>query len=271
MAAYEAAEMFLLEVPRGPTFWLAVPMHSLQVGVILAAAWVVLRALRRQAAHEEALARMVESVLFAREQERRRISYELHDAVSPLIVSAKQHAETSRDAREQDAPRAVAELTRTIERLDQAVVETRRVLRALQPSAVDADGLAVAVRRALDEAAREAGWAVEFHSDLGDDRLPAAVETAAFRIAQEALRNAVKHARAGRVQVELQRESGALRLRVRDHGVGFAASGGRLRGIGLVSMQERAHLLGGECAIASGRGRGTTVEATLPLRAEAVP
>ena len=105
MAAYEAAEMFLLEVSRGPSLWLAVPMHSLQVAVILAAAWVVLRALRRQAAHEEALARAVESVLFAREQERRRISYELHDAVSPLIVSAKQHAETSRDARDHDAPR----------------------------------------------------------------------------------------------------------------------------------------------------------------------
>ena len=169
MAAYEAAEVLLLEAPRGAALWPAVLVHSLQVAVILAAAWVVLRALRERAAHEEALARLVESAVFAREQERRRIAYELHDGVSPLIVSAKQHAETARDLGADDAPRAAAELGRAIERLQEAVVEARRMLRALRPSSVDADGLAAAVRRALDEAARETGWTVRFEHDLGDE------------------------------------------------------------------------------------------------------
>ncbi len=269
MAAYEAAEVLLLEAPRGAALWPAVLVHSLQVAVILAAAWVVLRALRERAAHEEALARLVESAVFAREQERRRIAYELHDGVSPLIVSAKQHAETARDLGADDAPRAAAELGRAIERLQEAVVEARRMLRALRPSSVDADGLAAAVRRALDEAARETGWTVRFEHDLGDERLPAAVETAAFRIAQEALRNASRHARAERVEVGLGLEGGALRVTVRDHGVGFPAGAAPSRGLGLVSMQERARLLGGECVIESERGRGTTVDARLPLREEA--
>jgi signal transduction histidine kinase len=267
MAAYEAAELLLLEVPRGTALWLAVLLHCLQVAAILGAAWVVLRALRQKAAHEEVLARMVETVVFAREQERRHVAYELHDAVSPLVVSAKQHAETARDVWTQDGPRAIAELARTIDHLQQAVVETRRLLRALRPS-LDADGLGAAVRRSLDEAAQKAGWAVEFQEELGDGRLPAAVETAAFRIVQEALRNALKHAHAERVAVQLRREPGALRLRVRDHGVGFADGGTRSRGIGLVGMQERAQLLGGGCTIVSERGHGTTVDATLPLQAE---
>lgn len=269
MAAYEGAEVLLLEVPRGAALWLAVGVHSLQVAVILAAAWVVLRALRERAAHEEALARMVEAARFAREQERRRIAYELHDGVSPLVVSAKQHAETSRDLAATDPGRAASELTRAVERLQEAVVETRRMLRALRPSSVDADGLAAALRRVVDESAADAGWAVDFDEALGDDRLPAAAETAAFRIVQEAVRNASRHARAGHLAVSLRRDGGALRLTVRDDGVGFAPGAATERGLGLVSMQERARLLGGECHVASERGRGTTVDATLPLGGDA--
>ncbi len=268
MAAYEAAEVFFLEAPTGSAVSLTIVLHSLQVLAILAGAAGLLRALRQRAAHEEALARMVEKVLFAQEQERRRVAYELHDAVSPLIVSAKQHAETCRDAWSDDDTRARSELTRGIDRLQQAIVETRRMLRALRPSDVDADGLAVAVRRCLDESAEESGWTVAFEHDLTDDRLPAAVEMAAFRIAQEAVRNAARHARAERVEVRLRRDGDALRVRVHDDGVGFAAGDTPSRGLGLVSMRERASLLGGQCVVESGRGRGTTVDVSLPLRAE---
>lgn len=266
MAAYEGAEVLLLEAPTGGARPLAIVLHSLQVLAILAGAWGLLRALRQRAAHQEALARMVETALFAQEQERRRIAYELHDAVSPLIVSAKQHAESCRDGWSRDPDRARAELDRGVDRLSQAIVETRRMLRALRPPEVDADGLAVAVRRALDEGAEEAGWTVTFEHALGDDRFAPVVEMAAFRIAQEALRNAAKHARAERVEVRLSREGGALRLRVRDDGVGFAGEPSGGRGLGLVSMRERAALLGGSCGVESARGKGTTIDVTLPLR-----
>ncbi len=271
MAAYEFVELRFLEAPRGAMAPFAVVVHALQVAVVLAAAYTVLRAWREKTAHEESLARMVEKVVFAQEEERRRIAYDLHDGVAPLIVSARQHVETSRDVSGADPARAAAELTRGVERLGQAIVEMRHVLRALRPSTIDADGLAAAVRRSLDEAARDAGWTVRFADSLGDEALPAAVETAAFRIVQEAITNAARHARATSLEVELAREAGSVRVVVRDRGVGFAVSAVTSRGLGLASMQERARLLGGACVVEGDPATGTTITAHLPLRAGVAP
>lgn len=265
-AGYEAVEARLLEASQhGP---LALALHSLQVLAILAATWTVIRAWRERDRHEAALGRMVERVIFAQEEERRRVAYELHDAISPLIVGARMHVDTSREVRVEDPARAEVELARGAERLQQALVELRHVLRALRPSSLDAEGLAAAVRRSLDESAVAAGWTVQFDENLGDDRLPPAVEAAAFRIVQEALANATRHARADRVEVALRRDDDALDLAVRDHGVGV--SDAPTRGLGLDSMKERARLLGGACSVEGAAGEGTVVRARLPLRVEAV-
>lgn len=264
MAAYEAAEMWMLEAPGSSA--LALSIHALQVALILAATAVAFRAWRRKTAHEEALARLVERVVFAKDEERRRIAYELHDGISPLIVSAQQHLDTSRDLWTLDPPRARTQLDTGVARLNLAIVEMRRVLSALQPSVVASRGLGPAARQSLEETATEAGWAVAFHEDLGDARLPVAVETAAFRILQEALANVRRHARTERVEVELQRRADWLYLDVRDYGVGLPADEGRRsRGLGLLSMQERADLVGGSCAIENAADRGTRVRAQLPL------
>lgn len=265
MAGYEAVEARFLEASAQRP--LALALHSLQVLVILAAASTVLRAWRERDRHEAALGRMVERVIFAQEEERRRVAYELHDAISPLIVGARMHVETCRDAWSTEPARAEAELARGAERLQQSLVELRHVLRALRPSSLDAEGLAAAVRRSLDESAAAAGWRVRFEHDLGDARLPPAVEAAAYRIVQEALANATRHARADRVEVELRRDDRALHLAVRDHGVGAPAA--PTRGLGLDSMRERARLLGGECSVEGVAGEGTVVRARLPLRVEA--
>ena len=264
MASYELLEMRTLEPSRATwTSWL---VHAVQVLVILAATYAVLRAWRRKTAHAEAMARLMEKVVVAQDEERRRVAYDLHDGVAQLVVSAKQHLDTCADLWPTADERAARELSVGIERLDQAIVETRRLLLALRPAPVEEDGLAGAARRSLEQTAREAGWEVEFADELGDARLPAPVETAAFRILQEALTNARKHAGARRVGVELRREADWLVVAVRDSGSGLPAEDARDgRGLGLASMSERARLLGGTCAIQAEPTGGTLVRARLPL------
>jgi signal transduction histidine kinase len=265
MASYESLEMWA-EVPARRT-WPPLPLalHALQVAVILTATWMCLRAWREKSAREAALAHLVEAVVFAQEDERRRIAYEVHDGIAQLIVSAKQHLDTARDA--DDRGDAEHDLERAADRLERAIVETRRILVALRPPALDSLGLVNAARQSLEEAAQRAGWSVRFEENLADSRLPAAVETAAYRILQEALANAHRHAGAPRVDVALRLEPGWLVLDVRDLGVGLPRDGelSRGRGLGLSSMRERARLLGGTCTIARDSAQGTRVQARLPL------
>jgi signal transduction histidine kinase len=267
MVAYEAVEIWVLEAPRRSPLLPVALLHSLQVIVVLAAVRMILRAWRQKTDHEEALARMVEKVIFAQEEERRRIAYELHDGISPLIVSAKQHLDTCRDLWALEPGRAEGQLATGAERLGAAIMEMRRVLSALRPSAImTSGGLGQAAQQSVEEAAREAGWKVAFHEELGDERLPPTVEAAAFRILQEALANIRKHAGSERVDVELRRDQTWLHLEVRDHGVGFLPDSAPVhRGLGLFSMQERAQLVGGTCSIESAEPRGTCVRVRLPL------
>ena len=265
MASYELLEMSTLEPARASgRSWL---VHAVQVLVILAASYAVLRAWRRKTAHAEAMARLMEKVVVAQEEERRRVAYDLHDGVAQLIVSAKQHLDTCADLWPTASERAVLELGVGLERLEGAIVETRRVLLALRPAIVDDLGLPAAARQSLEQIAREVGWDVGFTENLGDARLPPAVETAAFRILQEALTNARKHASACRVHVELERQADWLVLAVRDSGTGLPVGAVEGRGLGLASMGERARLLGGTCTVRSEPGGGTLVEARLPLHA----
>jgi signal transduction histidine kinase len=267
MAAWELIEVVALELRHGAVGVLALALHSAQVLLVAGVTFAVIRAWQARTRHEERLARMVETVVMAQEEERRRIAYDLHDGIAQLIVSAKQHVETCRDLAGRDADRAERELAKAVERLQGAVVETRRVLAALRPSAVDSLGLSEAIRQTLEETAQEAGWTTRFDDGLGDVRLPPAVETAVFRIVQETLANAARHARSARVEIELGLRRQQLHLRVRDDGVGLFGDDapGASRGLGLAGMRERARLLGGSCSVESVRSGGTCVTVDLPL------
>jgi len=132
---------------------------------------------------------------------------------------------------------------------------------------VAAAGLGAAARQSVEDAAGEAGWVTAFKENLGEQRLPPVVETAAFRILQEALANVRKHARSRRIDVELRRQEDWLHLEVRDYGIGLNGEGSEGRGLGLVSMRERARLVGGTCAIETPADQGLRVHVRLPLRA----
>jgi len=265
LAAWELLEMLLLERRTDTSLSLTLVIHSLQDVLLLGATALALRAWRDKTARERALAALVQQVIVAQDEERRRVAYDVHDGVAQLVVSAKQHADTATDLWASEPRRAAAETAVAAERLGQAIAETRRILAALRPLAVDTAGLAGAARRSLDDVARDTGWSVSLVENLDGARLPATVEAAAFRILQEALSNARKHAGTSRIEVVLARQADRFHLHVRDHGVGIADPG-EARGLGLASMHERARLLGGSCVVERAQGGGTRVHAELPLR-----
>ena len=136
---------------------------------------------------------------------------------------------------------------------------------------MDDFGLAVAIRQQLEELEKE-GWQTSYEESLGKERLPSEVETALYRVAQEALTNAKKHTRAARARVTLRRSAhGRVRLEVADEGSGFdpSASSQNTAGsgekVGLSSMRERVALLGGVLELKSKPGVGTTVIAEVPI------
>jgi two-component system NarL family sensor kinase len=268
MALYELLEIWTEPFGvHGST--LGLMLHCVQVLLIGIATAVLLRAWRGKTAHAHELARLVGQVIYARERERRRVAYEIHDGIAPLIVSAKQHLDTARDGAEHLPERVGRDLDVGVDRLDRAIAEIRRVLQALGPSAVAARPLAAAIREDLAETARDAGWATTLTQNLDGQRLPADVETAVFRIFQESVANAARHARASRVDVGLTRADGWVTLEVRDHGVGFEPRLARADGLGLTSMVERARGVGGTCSVDSQPNRGTCVRARLPLAGKA--
>jgi signal transduction histidine kinase len=293
IASQELLEMWLLEPRAGlrTGSWplsVEVVLHVSQVVAVITGTYIFIRAWQQRTAlmdrevarsrqlgelvtalreKEDALAQAIEKLVFAQEQERRMIAYDVHDGLAQLIVSAKQHLDTCEDLWTTDPGRAAGELERGLDRMGRAVEEVRRLLTALRPSLVDPIGLVPAVRGSLDEVAREAGLAVTLTENLENARLPGVVETSAFRIVQEALANALKHSRTRRVDVDLRRDDDTLSITVVDHGVGFEGAPGETpgRGLGLLGMRERARLLGGECAIESAPDRGTCVRVRLPL------
>src|SRR5262245_65155194 len=138
LAACGAVGVLLLERRMATPLPLTLVVHSLQVALILAATALALRAWRDKTARERALAALIEQVVVAQEDERRRVAYDVHDGVAQLVVSAKQHVDTAVDLWSANPERAAAETAVAADRLAQAIAETSRILAALRPLAVDA-------------------------------------------------------------------------------------------------------------------------------------
>jgi PAS domain S-box-containing protein len=216
------------------------------------------------AAERQALLRRVVAL---QEEERRRVAHEVHDGVTQLAAAAALRLD---GLAERLAPGLAADDLRDLERARdlarRAAADARRLIAGLRPEALDALGLAGAVGQEV-EALRAAGRPVDLEDgELVGVRLDPEAEITLYRVAQEALANVRKHARAGRIDIELRRWPDALHLDVRDDGIGLPLDEGRgRRGLGLLSMRERARLVGGTCAIESVDDRGTRVRVTLPL------
>lgn len=207
------------------------------------------------------LQRSVERTVTAREEERRRLRRDLHDGVGPALAGMALQLD-SLAGRLGDDPALAQRAEILRDRLRGTVGEVRRIVDGLRPAVVDELGLAQALGQlATDD---DTAVSVVVTTDLPAE-LPAAVEVAAYRIAGEAVTNALRHANPGRVVVEAYVTSGSLRLRVTDDGTGFGTN--TTAGVGLASLHDRAAEVGGTLVVDSRPGAGTRVVAVLPMEA----
>jgi signal transduction histidine kinase len=221
-------------------------------------------------AKEAARGELLKRLISAREEERRRLARELHDdlaqSLSGLLMSLDQTAAVLPS----DADAAHRQIQRTRRITKNALDRTRLLITDLRPIILDDLGLVPAIRWLAENQLRDSGTLVSFQSHGDERRLPADTETAVFRIVQESLHNAAKHADATTVRIDLTWAQTGLVVRVADNGRGFdvdAARGGRpgTTHMGLVGMRERAALVGGDLTVESEPGHGTQITARLPL------
>jgi signal transduction histidine kinase len=198
------------------------------------------------------------------EEERRHLARELHDEIGQALTAAKINLQAAMEESDPAKSKRIHETAAILERL---LGQVRQISLNLRPSMLDDLGLVPALRSLLDEQGRRASVAVRFSAKNISENLDPEIQTTCFRIAQEAITNAVRHASATQIQVDLRREDGSLRLRVQDDGKGFEMPlpQSQTLGLGLLGMKERAALVGGRTRITSAPGKGTTVDATLPL------
>ncbi len=207
------------------------------------------------------LQRSRERLVLAREEERRRLRRDFHDGIGPRLAALTLKLETARNKLSRD-PEADALLSDLAELSREAVADVRRAVHALRPPALDELGLVPALRETAAQYSQNGlHVTVEAPEDL--EHLPAAVEVAAYRIAQEAMTNVARHAGANDCVVRFALEDAVLRLEVADDGRGFGEE--RVSGVGLHSMRERAEELGGACVVEANAGGGVRVFARLPV------
>jgi signal transduction histidine kinase len=202
-------------------------------------------------------------VVEAQELERRRLSRELHDETGQALTSILLGLRSLEESLETDDARAATAGLREL--VVATLQDVRRLAVELRPSALDDFGLVAALEHLTTSFQEQTGIQVDFGVALGDGRLPGEVETALYRIVQEALTNVVKHARARRVSISLTRMQHSVKAVVEDDGQGYDPENTREGGFGVVGMRERLSLLGGRLRVESSPNAGTTIVAEVPL------
>ena len=217
--------------------------------------------LHEQSRLREELQSVAQRLLTVQEDERRTLSRELHDDIGQSITAIKLGATALLD----DDPARREIVNEIVAVADQTVVKLRNLSLLLRPPQLDSLGLEAALRGQIAVLTRNARTQITLQVSPLPQRPPLALELAAFRIAQEALTNAMRHADASEIDVSIEVRDQALHLQVSDDGRGFDPD--QARGLGLLTMRERAQQLGGTLTIDTAPGNGTRVRAKLPMLA----
>ena len=249
----------------------------LVIGRLIAGAMHQARLHRQLVARERAHENFVEQVIEAQELERRRLAGDIHDGISQRLVTLSYRLDAAAQAAKSidDRSALTEQLDRARELADLTLQEARAAISGLRPPVLDDLGLSgglASLARSIPQ--------VDVRTDLADVRLPDHIELALYRIAQECLQNVVKHARATEARLTFTVDTGdngdVARLEIVDDGVGFDTlehplGSDEMGGYGLLSMAERAEIVGGRLHIRSRPGSGTAVTATIPVPGSASP
>jgi signal transduction histidine kinase len=236
------------------------------IGRLIAGALHQARLHRQLVARERAHELFVEQVIEAQEIERRRLAGDIHDGISQRLISLSYRLDAAaRAVGHEDPAEASQHLDEARELAQLTLEEARAAISGLRPPVLDDLGLAgglASLARSMPQ--------LNLELDLSDARLPEHIELALYRIAQEGLQNVVKHADATRTRLRFAVDDDIARLEIVDDGVGFDTfenplGGDEMGGYGVLSMAERAELVGGRLNIRSRPGTGTAVTATIPL------
>jgi signal transduction histidine kinase len=218
---------------------------------------------------QEQLRHLSHQILHAQEEERKRISRELHDEIAQTLVGINVYLEAlTHEAR--DNPKGLKQkITRTQRLVEESVEIVHRFARELRPTILDDLGLIPALHSFMKEFIKRTGLHVRFTTFAGVEKLNSAQRTVLYRVAQEALTNVARHAQATRVEARIQKLPGAVRMQIKDNGKSFEVDqvlhAKKGKSLGLLGIRERLEMVGGSFDIASAPGEGTTIQVQIPL------
>jgi signal transduction histidine kinase len=234
-----------------------------QISEIVANAWLRLKLAEKELARQA----LLESLVEAQEDERKRLARELHDGAGQMLTSLLVRLKTLE--KKSESPALQSGLADALDVVSATIEQVREISHRLRPAALEELGLAAALETLVQEMAEEAGLAHDCCFDRQATMLPSGIEVTLYRIAQEALTNVVRHAQARRVEVVLTAEAQGITLRIEDDGCGFSPyhlpEPAKRRHLGLISMHERAAIVGGQLAVYSAPGQGTAVQVIIPV------
>ncbi len=220
----------------------------------------------RLRASQQQLQTLAGNLLTAQEDERRRLSRELHDDITQQLASLS--IELGRFATEipNSLENTRARIQAMQDQTNQLSAEVRRVAYGLHPSVIEDLGLSIALKEFCHQLGIAKAINVYYQGLVEDRSLDKTAATCLYRVAQESLRNSTIHGHATEVHVELAAEAASIHLRVRDNGTGFSVEDARTKnGLGLISMQERIRFVGGTLTVSSQPGKGAEISASVPV------
>jgi signal transduction histidine kinase len=210
-------------------------------------------------------------LIFAQEEERKRISRELHDVIAQTLAGVNVRLATLKADAAMNLQERKQSITRTQELLEQLVKVVHQFALELRPTVLDDIGLIAALHTFMKGFREQTGIQASLSAFAAVDRVNSDIRIVFYRVAQEALTNVARHAQASRVDVSIEKLDGAVRMKIKDDGKGLPAAcvrnGNTNNRLGLLGMRERLEMIGGDFTIESLPGKGTTVTARIPLGA----